>query len=268
MDCELFREQGSALIAGLFSRDEVDGVREDAKTVFRRQLERHDLLDGDDGSEPAFEAALYRYFEGHTAEFANCGKQAQHLLSLHRFSLDARVLAVLTALGLEQPNISVRPVLFFNSRHLAAKEFYWRTPAHQDWRSMQGSLDSVVVWVALVDVDNDLGALQVVPGSHTEGLLTERFADGFGQTDRFSDDDFIPVEMAKGDALFFSSFLVHRSGVNTTEAIRWSAQFRYNNLADPSFVQRGYPHSFIYKPTEELLTPGFPTREDLRRVFP
>ena len=177
------------------------------------------------------------------------------------------MLEVLHELGLAQPNISVRPVMFFNNPKLATQDFYWKTPPHQDWRSMQGSLDSVVVWVALVDVDAALGALEFVPRSHRRGLLTERFENGFGQTTEYVDRDFERAEMRAGDALFFSSFLVHRSGTNTTEAIRWSAQFRYNNLAEPTFVDRGYPHSFIYRSVDELITPGFPRREDVERVF-
>jgi len=108
---------------------------------------------------------------------------------------------------------------------------------------MQGSLDSIVVWVPLADVDFSLGALEVVPGSHKLGLLTTELINSFGKVDRFSDDDFISVEAAQGDALFFSSFLVHRSGVNTTDSIRWSCHFRYNNRCEETFIERGYPQS-------------------------
>ena len=267
IDVTAYRDAGYVMQPGLFSADTAAALRTDALDVFRRQLVRHGLIGTDSASEAELADALYRYFAEHTAEFASCGKQIQHLISLHRASLDASVLEVLDALGLEQPNISVRPVMFFNNPRLATQEHYWKTPPHQDWRSMQGSVDSVVAWVALVDVDEALGALEFVPGSHRRGLLTERFENGFGQTTEYADDDFERAEMRAGDALFFSSFLVHRSGTNATEAIRWSAQFRFNNLADPSFVERGYPHSFIYRSVDELITPDFPRREDVERVF-
>jgi phytanoyl-CoA hydroxylase len=228
-------------VPGLVSPDAADGLRSDAWRVFRRQLERHGLIGAGAVSEAELTSALYAFFADHTAEFISCGKQIQHLVALHRLSLAEDVLAVVSHLGLEDPNISVRPVMFFNNPRLAKQEFYWKTPPHQDWRSMQGSLDSVVVWIALVDVDFSLGALEVVPGSHRRGLLADRLVDGFGQTKEFSDADFTPIEMRQGDALFFSSFLVHRSGTNATDAIRWSAQFRYNNLAEATFVARGYP---------------------------
>lgn len=267
IDAAAYRENGWVLVPGFLSDSEVDRLRADAWRVFGRQLRRHGLIDDGDTSEAALTRALYVLFREHPTEFVNCGKQIQHLMSLHRLSLSDDVLSVLRELGLEDPNISVRPVVFFNSPHLAQQEFYWKTPPHQDWRSMQGSLDSIVAWIALVDVNAELGALEVVPGSHRRGLIADRFVDGFGQTDAFEDSDFTRVETRKGDALFFSSFLVHRSGTNSTELIRWSAQFRYNNLAEKTFIERGYPHSFIYKASDELITPDFPAAGDIERVF-
>jgi phytanoyl-CoA hydroxylase len=267
VDAAEFNASGSILLKGLFARDEVERVRRDAMDVFAVQLRRHGLLPAGEVSEEEFDTALFEYFRRDTAEFASCGKQIQHLISLHRLSLDERVIDVLAELGLERANINTRPVLFFNTRHLAKEEVYWRVFPHQDWRSMQGSLDSVVVWVPLIDVDIALGAIEVVPGSHRRGLMTSEVVNGFGKTDAFADEDFVPIEVEQGDAVFFSAFLVHRSGTNTTDRIRWSCHFRYNNLAEETFVQRGFPHSFVYKPQEELITPGFPTEDDLRRVF-
>jgi len=66
---------------------------------------------------------------------------------------------------------------------------------------------------------------------------------------------------------FFSTLLVHRSGNNVTESIRWSCHFRYNNLLDKSFIQRGYPHPFTYKPQRDLITASFPTAAEVNDIF-
>ena len=66
---------------------------------------------------------------------------------------------------------------------------------------------------------------------------------------------------------FFSAFLIHQSGNNITNNIRWSVQLRYNNLDEPTFIERGYPMAYIYKPETELVTPNFPTVEQLKEVF-
>jgi hypothetical protein len=231
---------------------------------------RHGLLlrSPEETSEAEFTEAMFRLFETDLQAFTNCGKHAQHLISLHRLSLDERILEVVRELGLEFPNISTRPVMYFNSRRLAKKEVYWRLSTHQDWRSMQGSLDAVIVWLPLVRIDRALGALEVIPGSHKWGLLEAEMVDGYGNLKEPIDaSPALPVEVEQGDALFFSSFLVHQSGINSTEELRWSCHFRYNNLREPTFIERGFPHPYIYRPQEELITENFPDKQLVKRIY-
>jgi hypothetical protein len=268
-DLERYKQTGFLHARGFFDPHEIAAIRRDAQEVFAAQMRRLGVLDTPNADEPAFEAAMFRFFERDPATFAHCGKQAQHLISVHRLSLDERLVAALKAFGLASPVVSTRPVVYFNHPKLAKKEVYWRLSAHQDWRSMQGSLDAMVVWVPLVDVDRDLGALEVVPGSHRLGLLPSELIDGYGRLEstQYEALAFAPCEVKQGDALFFSSFLVHRSGTNVTEAIRWSCHFRYNNLQEPTFIERGFPHPYLYKPMEDLLTPNFPSAETVQEIF-
>jgi phytanoyl-CoA hydroxylase len=268
IDRQAYKENGYLLVKGFFDVEEIDRIRSDAKQIFVSQMRRLGLVHADDLPETEFERGMYALFEADLQAFTNCGKHAQHLISLHRLSLDDRMVGLLRALGLESPNISTRPVLYFNSPRLAKKEVYHRLTAHQDWRSMQGSLDSVVVWVPLVPIDRALGALEVLPRSHTRGLLPAEMSDGYGHIATPIDTAaFVPVEVEKGDALAFSTFLVHQSGTNVTSGIRWSCHFRYNNLRERTFIERGLPHPYIYKPSEELITSGFPDPAQLDQVF-
>ena len=268
IDIQSYKENGYLLLKGFFDHGEIDRVRDGAKRIFISQMQRCGLVHSADLSERQFEQGMFDLFGADLQAFTNCGKHAQHLIALHRLSLDDRIVAVLTQLGLQLPNISTRPVMYFNSPRLAKKEVYNRLSQHQDWRSMQGSLDSMVVWVPLVDIDKALGALEIVPGSHRRGLFTADMADGYGHIAESIDPaTFVPIEVEKGDALFFSTFLVHRSGTNVTNCVRWSSHFRYNNLEERTFVERGLPHPYIYKPIEELITPGFPTAEQVEDVF-
>lgn len=263
-----YKRDGFLLAKSFFPRDEVEAIRTEAKDVFLWQMRRHGIVASTSPSEPEFAQAMFRLFEVDFQTFANCGKQAQHLISLHRLSLDDRIVAKLRDLGLTHPNISTRPILYFNHRRLAKKEVYWRLSLHQDWRSMQGSLDSVVAWLPLVDIDKSLGALEVVPGSHKGGLLEAAMSDGYGHLQGDIDPaSLVTIEIEQGDVLFFSTLLAHQSGTNVTEAIRWSCHFRYNNLADRTFIERGYPHPYLYRPQEELITPDFPSRAVVDELF-
>ena len=48
---------------------------------------------------------------------------------------------------------------------------------------------------------------------------------------------------------------------------RWSCHFRYNDLEDSTFINRKYAHPYIYKPSEELITKDFPSKEELLEIF-
>jgi hypothetical protein len=268
IDVNGYRENGYLLAKRFFQRREIETIRDEAKQVFIAQMRRLGILRDADVSEAAFEQGMFELFAADLQCFTNCGKQAQHLISLHRLSLDERVVRALVELGLEFPNVSTRPVLYFNSRRLAKKEVYWRLSLHQDWRSMQGSLDAIVVWVPLMDVNRALGALEIIPGSHKLGLLQAEMSDGYGHIDEpVSLPEPTAVEVEVGDALFFSAFLLHQSGTSVGDAIRWSCHFRYNNLREPSFIDRGFPHPYIYKPQEELITRHFPTPTQVEEIF-
>ncbi len=269
IDREQYKQHGFTLVKNLLDPDALDSIRSEARRIFLIQLRRAGLINSLEIDEREFEAALYALFARDLKQIVYCGKQLQHLISLHRLSLDERILSVVRELGVQFPLINVRPTMFFNSPHLAVRDVDWKKPAHQDWRTTQGSLDSMVTWIPLIDIDKSLGALEIVPGSHRMGLLAyEKESDYHTLVeDSARPFEFVPMEVSKGDVLFFSTLLVHRSGENTSGSIRWSCHFRYNNLYEPTFIERGFPHSYVYKPQDELISPGFPTAEDVEPVF-
>lgn len=269
IDKKQYREQGFLLLRNFFDKEELDTVRSEAKQIFLIQLRKNNLIESFDISEQEFETKLYALFEKDFQQIVYCGKQAQHLISLHRLSLSESILEVLKELGLEFPVINVRPTIFFNSPRLGKRVVDWRKPAHQDFRTTQGSLDSTIVWVPLIDIDKSLGALEIVPESHKLGLLDYTVQNDYHSLAEDAEEGlrFVPVEVERGDALFFSTLLVHRSGNNTSGSVRWSCHFRYNNLLEPTFIERGFPHSYIYKPQDELISPGFPSATDATTAF-
>jgi phytanoyl-CoA hydroxylase len=272
IDKAFYNKEGYLLLKNFAPRSEVQEILDQARQIFQIQFVNRKyttVLLAKEEDEGVYNENLYRLFAEDLPTLMNCGKQIQHLISLHRFSLHERILNVLAEIGLQFPVISTRPVMFFNHPRLAQKKVFYKVDAHQDWRSMQGSLNSVVIWFPLVDINKDLGALEIVPGSHLSGLMTEKIEQGFGMVhvDEAMQQKMIQVEVEQGDALLFSSFLVHQSGENITDKPRWSCHFRYNDLEEPSFVDRHYPHPYLYKPMEELITPGFPTPEMLETLF-
>lgn len=267
---EEYKKTGYQIVRGLFNESEIDQVRIEAQAIFKKQMNQLGIDTPDSDSEEDFNKKLFQLFSDRPDLIISSGKHIQHLISLHRISLDERLTNILKQLGISFPNICTRPVLFFNAQKLAKKQVYWKTDPHQDWRSMQGSLNSIVAWVALCDVNISLGALEVIPGSHLDGLQTKEMVDSFGIIPEAQLDmnKFVPVEVKKGDVLFFSSLLIHQSGNNSTDfGIRWSCHFRYNDMDETDFINRGYPHPYVYYPNPDLITAAYPSDDRVKEYF-
>jgi len=268
-----FRENGYLILRDFFPRHDVNEILSDAKKVFLRQFIAKGYcknLSLEEIAEDDYNSFLYQLFEDDIECLTNCGKQAQHLISLHALSIDNKIIKLLHLAGLKSPVISTRPVLYFNHPKLAKQKVFYKVDAHQDWRSMQGSLNSVVIWMPLVDINKDLGALEILPKSHLGGLRTDHVENGFGMVvlSKKEEADLVSVEVKAGDVLLFSSFLIHQSGENITNSPRWSCHFRYNDLDEQTFIKRKFAHPYIYKPIEELLTKDFPSLAEISTIYP
>ncbi len=266
-----YNSNGYIFLKSFFKKEDIQKILDEAKYAFYLQFKRLNLVTRDfkDINEEEFNKAMFTFFEQDFTSFSNTGKQVQHLISLHQLSLNEEVIKVLNNVGLKRPLISTRPVLYFNHPKLSKEKVYHTVDAHQDWRSMQGSLNSVVIWVPLIDVTKDLGALQIISGSHKLGLAAKGLDKGFGFVELSENEKskFVDVEVQQGDALLFSSFLIHQSGNNITNSPRWSCHFRYNDLEEETFINRGFPHPYIYKPDPTLLTENFPSLKEIEKIF-
>ena len=269
VDAELrktFDRDGYVLLPGAIDRGLLDGVLAQSRDLFHRQLRRHGGA-VDPAAPP--DAALFDLFGRSMSSYLAAAKLTQYLPSLHRLGVSDAVLGLLGRLGIEHPVISTRPVMHIVAEDLRVPGGYHRTPPHQDWRSVQGSLDAVVVWLPLVDAGAESAPLEIIPGSHRHGLYPAE-ADPFGNrvADGAVDEtEFRPLVAAPGDAVIFSMFLVHRTGARQLSGVRWSASFRYNNLDEPSFAARDFPNPYIYRPRDDLMVPEYPAAADLRTVF-
>ncbi len=131
---------------------------------------------------------------------------------------------------------------------------YTAFPWHQD--SQYYGVDSqhahiITVWIPMVDVDEENGCLQVMPGSFKWGLL--QGARGADQNIRTFEDveargEPVPLPMRKGDIFLFSNLTFHKSTVNLSDAVRWSIDIRYARI-----------------PEQHQLTPAVRASEDFMR---
>lgn len=267
---ELIKSNGIAIIPSFISPDEAVLIKNEAQFIFTQQIKLKGIHDGNFGSEKEYEQSVFKLFNEHYDSFIGAAKMAQHITGMYQFAFSEKTLELLKKAGMEYPFAATRPILNFNSKHTSKMEGHYKTPPHQDWRSMQGSLNSLVLWITLTDLPMSLGPVDFIPSSHKWGLLETQEDSWFRhiEDDRLTEDKWTTSTLKAGDAVLFSQFLVHRSGDNVTDNIRWSMQMRYNDALDKSFIERHYPHPFTaYKADQIIVTPGFPTPELLNDYY-
>jgi ectoine hydroxylase-related dioxygenase (phytanoyl-CoA dioxygenase family) len=269
-DVERYRRDGYLVLKRQVPAEALDACLAEIRIIFNQMAARFDLPQAASIDMAALSAAMAALLRRDVPAYLAAARLAQHAVSLHRLGCSEALVAPLRALGLEVPVISTRPVIFFMADALKIPGGYHKTPPHQDWRSIQGSLDGMVAWVPFSSVDARHYPLEVLAGSHRLGLLPS-IDDAFGnRVDEAAlpSRAFTTLEVERGDVVLFSGFLVHRTGETGGAVARFAASFRFNNVAEPHFAERGYPNPYIYRPDMTLLTPGFPDQDQLETVFP
>ena len=166
---EDYRRDGIVVLRGAVPPVGLAELLRQFHEVFRHQIRRHGISHGALGT-VAFEDAIRDLFAADMKSYLAAAKATQNLPALHALGTSGPVLDLVRGLGIGAPMIAVRPVVHILAEALKVPGGYHRTPPHQDWRSVQGSLNGLVVWLPLVPVDREFGALEVLPGSHLGGL--------------------------------------------------------------------------------------------------
>ncbi|VVB71389.1 Phytanoyl-CoA dioxygenase (PhyH) [uncultured archaeon] len=151
---------------------------------------------------------------------------------------------------------------------MSKHQFYWKANPHQDWYTIRGSLDAITAWTPIAPLTKDMGYLEVVPGSHKNGLLKHKdFGNNYEIIESTDSLNWKPIEMDIGDVLFFSTFTIHRSGYNKSDKIRWTEVIRYDNALEPSFVAREFPLNFKSERVDKKLIDCFLYTKELNALF-
>ena len=113
---------------------------------------------------------------------------------------------------------------------------------HQDfpyWANETKAASRVATAMLFIDdatIEN--GCLEVVPGSHREGVQEQRVVDGFGSreidTAKYDQSRLMPLPVEAGAVVYFGPFLVHRSMPNRSGADRRALLYSYQ--------PPGFPH--------------------------
>jgi hypothetical protein len=238
-----YRQAGYHIERGLVPESRIDACLADLDAVFTEQLRVHGI--GDPGS------LLARMRSLHGAALAQYKKvmgALWRLQSVGNLFAEPRITAFLKEFfGFGTVFMPGGQCVHAQAHALKIPGGYFGLAPHQDWPSVQGSLDGLVAWVPLCEVGPGRFPLELVPGSHRSGLRAphDGNADAIWTVEDYTDEDFVALRLVPGDVLFFSNFTVHRSGLDgPDDHLRIACSSRYDNGDEASFIERAYPSAY------------------------
>ena len=265
---EQFNRDGFYIARNLIDLEDVIPVREGLRRCFTNQLIHlgETVQDGD-----IFSAmlSLHKKDIGRYRKLVGALWRKAELFDLMHHS---NIMTFLKKqFGWEDIFVPGGQVVHIMSGELKIPDGYFGLIPHQDYPSVQGSLDGVVVWVPLVKVDRDSYPLEVLPGSHLFGLLpSKQNGDSTWEVidERCLDEAYMPIEVDIGDVVFMSMFTVHRSSQQGSAGrLRLAVSTRFDNASEETFIERCYPTAYIRTVHREQYSKGFPTIEQVAKVF-
>jgi ectoine hydroxylase-related dioxygenase (phytanoyl-CoA dioxygenase family) len=268
---DTFVAEGYVVFRGVLDTAWLDEINAEMLELFHIQLRRLGLPISDTGDfREDFHADALALLRADVPAYISTARMTQMFPSVHRLMISEPVMQIARRLGIGFPVISTRVSNHIISDLLKIPGGYHKSPPHQDWRSIQGSLDSIVLWAPTTPVTEQSHPLEVVPRSHLFGLCptVDHIQTPAVEDPRIREEDYVPLAMQPGDIVAFSTFLVHRTGEQGDGRVRVAYSGRFNNAAEPTFVEHGYPTPYKYAYQTDLIVPDFPKPADLRAIFP
>jgi ectoine hydroxylase-related dioxygenase (phytanoyl-CoA dioxygenase family) len=158
--------------------------------------------------------------------FLQCGYLCWDYESVNKFVLSKRFAAIARDL------MRVGHVRLWHDQALFKEPGGNATSVHQDcsyWPVSEPKY-TITMWMALEDVDLDMGCLYFYPGTHDEKM--KEYVDIFKNPhlpDSLHDKDKIPISLKAGDVTFHSGLLFHGAGKNQTKKLRKGMTVIYFN---------------------------------------
>ena len=227
-------ERGFVLRGGVFDTAELRAMRDACEAVVERLLREKRRTKHALGSyvfELQRQLQTIVKWEPSDPEVVQGLELFAHLSdSLHRWALDRRFTEPCKDLVGEE---DIR--LFTEKLNLKRSHKGGSIILHQDfpyWTGVTKAAARVATAMLFLDdatVEN--GCLEVVPGSHREGLPSRRALEGLGGMEidpaKYDHARLVPVPVEAGAVIFFGPFLVHRSLPNRSGVDRRALLFSY-----------------------------------------
>ena len=215
------------------------------------------------------EEALKKVFLSSKERYLQVLRTFAKSATLQKLFLSNDLMEIIKTIGIHVPTMPTQPVTHVCSIDLLIEGNEVGIDSHQDWPSIQGSLDSVVVWTPFTIIDEKSYPIQVLPKSHLSGVREAKIKKNGSMIELSEEEEnsVIDVLCSPGDAVIFSTFVVHKTKncKKNDEKFRFATSTRFDNALEKSFVERNFPCA--YKRTVERNLESIPSKEQINLIF-
>lgn len=264
-----YHSNGYLVVKDLFSPDALLKIVNDFNQIIVNQLNQLGVESQAISAQESLYANLQQLLATDVSTYLNCLRHLPKLVSLQSLTSDSAIIDLSTELGLKQISTPTSPVVHVSSDKLKIPGGYYGVGEHQDWTSIQGGLKSIVVWIPFMDILASTFPLEIIPGSHLNGVMSGKIEANTYTVDKseFNEDDFIRPTTKFGDVVVMSVFALHRTGIKNSEGFRLACSMRYEDSFETDFVNRGYPCAYQRSVNREFITPNYPSVQDIKNIF-
>ena len=242
-----YNKNGYAILRNIVPPPRIDALLENIYKLYRKYSTDYEL----DGSEDPWKSEMFHkklieFRKKDPKLFGAIYDSLKTSLTLTQLvSDDVIVDNVAKFLSVEPSDVSIsEPMCRLDVPNDKRNTLEW----HQErsfFPQNRDGLHSLVCWIPLTSVTEEMGAIHISPESHAGGLITP--AQNEKKSELSTRQISVPEEHVKkyedlvvsvdaGDVVFFNMLLYHRSGINISDKVRFAVQSRFHTATADDFI--------------------------------
>ena len=242
-----YNKNGYAILRNIVPPPRIDALLENIYKLYRKYSTDYELDESEDPwKSEMFHKKLIEFRKKDPKLFGAIYDSLKTSLTLTQLvSDDVIVDNVAKFLCVESSDVSIsEPMCRLDVPNDKRNTLEW----HQErsfFPQNRDGLHSLVCWIPLTSVTEEMGAIHISPESHTGGLITSAQNEKKSElsTRQISvpeehvkkyEDLVVPVDV--GDVVFFNMLLYHRSGINISDKVRFAVQSRFHTATADDFI--------------------------------
>ena len=242
-----YNKNGYAILKNIVPPPRIDALLENIYKLYRKYSTDYELDESEDPwKSEMFHKKLIEFRKKDPKLFGAIYDSLKTSLTLTQLvSDDVIVNNVAKFLNVDPSDVSIsEPMCRLDVPNDKRNTLEW----HQErsfFPQNRDGLHSLVCWIPLTSVTEEMGAIHISPESHAGGLIipaqnekkselsTRQISVPEEHVKKY-EDLVVPVDV--GDVVFFNMLLYHRSGVNISDKVRFAVQSRFHTATADDFI--------------------------------